>query len=203
MSVVAEAQLPSTIPRQGTTERHQFANSLYDLANNHESTPLTATQTSFNPQFIMPSRSRMDSVSSTNSSGSHVNRPFSPARRSEPSHTDFSMTPNTSQASSSFSPSPSVAMPPHGRLRAGSRLRNEIQSSPVDRDMMDLFPFTRARVKEAYSFQQPLSTGTNLTPSQRQQQMLEIVFGWEGSIRELITDERKCLLTSFLAQNVC
>lgn len=202
-SVVAEAQLPSTFPRQGTTEGHQFSNPLHSWSNGHGSeTPLTATQTSFHPQFKMPSRNRMDSVSSTNSSGSHANRPFSPARRSEPSYTDLSMTPDTSQTSPSFSPSPSVTMPPHGRMRAGSRLRNEIQPSPVDREIMDLFPFTRARLKDVYSFQQPFSTGANLTPSERQQQMLEVVFGWGGNIQELITDERECLPTLFLARNV-
>lgn len=73
--------------------------------------------------------------------------------------------------------------------RAGSRLRNEVQFSPADKQI-DLFPFIRARLNDIpYGHHQPLGE-TNLTPDDLRQRMLSMVFGWEGDVPELVQDER-------------
>jgi hypothetical protein len=73
--------------------------------------------------------------------------------------------------------------------RAGSRLRNEVQFSPADKNV-DLFPFIRARLNDVpYRHHQPLDEG-RLTPDDLRRQMLSMVFGWDGDIEGLIKDER-------------
>ena len=83
------------------------------------------------------------------------------------------------------------------RSRGGSRLRHEVTQSPVDKPLVDLFPFTRERVNEvSYMQQVPPLDESHLTPEALRQQMLRVVFGWEGDIEGLIRDERKLKLTS-------
>lgn len=78
--------------------------------------------------------------------------------------------------------------------RAGSRLRNEVQMSPADRHV-DLFPFTRARLNDVpYRQHRPLDE-THLTHDDLRQQMLSMVFGWDGDIDSLIKDERTFTIT--------
>lgn len=73
--------------------------------------------------------------------------------------------------------------------RAGSRLRNEVHRSPAERNIIDLFPFTRARLNDVPYKQLPPMDDSHLTPDDLRRQMLNVVFGWKGDIEELIRDE--------------
>lgn len=142
----------------------------------------------------MSQRSRTNSISSHASSGRV--RPFSPANKSTYSGTTFSMTshllPSQSGTSIAYGSTASVSSV---RSRGGSRLRNEVTQSPVEKPLEDLFPFTRSRVNEvSYMQQVPPLDESHLTPDALRQQMLRIVFGWEGDIEGLIRDERKLSL---------
>ncbi|KAI9928092.1 hypothetical protein MW887_002125 [Aspergillus wentii] len=136
------------------------------------------------------SRSRTNSVNSRASSSRYQTTPFSPPSRSGQSGTTFSLTSasgrDTPQASHAYASS--VSMSSVKSSRAGSRLRNEVQMSPADRHV-DLFPFTRARLNDVpYRQHRPLDE-THLTHDDLRQQMLSMVFGWDGDIDSLIKDE--------------
>ncbi|PYH49562.1 uncharacterized protein BP01DRAFT_361612 [Aspergillus saccharolyticus JOP 1030-1] len=140
------------------------------------------------------SRSHANSVSSKASSGKYRMATFSPPSRSGVTGTSFSLTSasgrDTPQASgASYAYASSVSMSSVKSSRAGgSRLRNEVQLSPADRPS-DLFPFTRARLNDVpYGHHQPLDESC-LTPDDLRQQMLSVVFGFDGDIEGLIRDE--------------
>lgn len=142
------------------------------------------------------SRSHANSVSSKASSGKYRMGTFSPQSRSGVTGTSFSLTSasgrDTPQASgASYAYASSVSMSSVKSSRAGgSRLRNEVQLSPADRPS-DLFPFTRARLNDVpYGHHQPLDE-SRLTPDDLRQQMLSVVFGFDGDIEGLIRDERR------------
>ncbi|KAJ5098259.1 hypothetical protein N7532_005260 [Penicillium argentinense] len=139
------------------------------------------------------SRSQTESVSSKASSGRYkVDRPFSPPSRSAQSGTSFSLTSNgrdTPQPSAGYPYASSISMSSAKSSRAGSRLRNEVQMSPADKVMVDLFPFIRARLNDVPYRSQPPIDESHLTPEDLRQQMLSVVFGWEGDVQGLIRDE--------------
>lgn len=147
------------------------------------------------------SRSHANSVSSRASSGKYRMMPFSPPSRSGHTGTSFSLTsasgretPQPSGASYAYASSVSMSSAKSSRAGAGSRLRNEVQLSPAEKPI-DLFPFTRARLNDVpYRAHRPLDE-SHLTPDDLRQQMLSLVFGWEGDIDGLINDERTCLVT--------
>lgn len=85
--------------------------------------------------------------------------------------------------------------------KAGSRLRNEVQLSPAEKGGLDLFPFTRARLNDVPYKQQPPLEEEHLTADNLRQQMLSLVFGWDGTIQDLIIDECMCCLP--LLTNIC
>lgn len=72
-----------------------------------------------------------------------------------------------------------------------SNLRNQILRSPEESKQtstMDLFPFTRARIRDV-AFRTPhYGTGPR-TPELLQREMLSVVFGWNDDARTLIRDE--------------
>ncbi|KAL4923150.1 uncharacterized protein BDV17DRAFT_277879 [Aspergillus undulatus] len=135
------------------------------------------------------SRGRAASVSSKASSDKYK-PPFSPPTRSAHTATSFSL---TSAGGGRETPQPyayasSISMSSAKSSRPGSRLRNEVQFSPADKNV-DLFPFTRARLNDVpYRSQQPLDEH-HLTPDILRRQMLSMVFGWDGDIEGLIKDE--------------
>ncbi|KAJ6102399.1 hypothetical protein N7486_004826, partial [Penicillium sp. IBT 16267x] len=138
------------------------------------------------------SRSRTESVSSKASSGKYRADAFSPPSRSGQTSTTFSMTSagrDTPQPSAGFPYASSVSMSSVKSSRAGSRLRNEVQMSPAERNIVDLFPFMRARLNDVPYKAQPPFDENHLTPDDLRQQMLSVVFGWEGDISDLIRDE--------------
>lgn len=140
------------------------------------------------------SRSRTESVSSKASSGRYkLDRPFSPPSRSGQSGTSFSVSSlgrATPQPSAGYPYASSVSMSSMKSSRAASRLRNEVQLSPAERNIVDLFPFTRARLQDVPYKQQPPLDESHLTSDDLRQQMLSVVFGWEGDVQDLIRDER-------------
>lgn len=142
------------------------------------------------------SRSRTESVSSKASSGKYkMDRPFSPPSRSAQSGTSFSMSGrDTPQPSASYAYASSISMSSAKSSRAGSRLRNEVHLSPAERNIVDLFPFTRARLNDVPYRQTPPLDETHLTPDDLRQQMLSVVFGWDGDIQDLLRDERKYIV---------
>ncbi|KAJ5893674.1 hypothetical protein N7495_005365 [Penicillium taxi] len=137
------------------------------------------------------SRSRTESVSSKASSGRYQPGPFSPPSRSGQSGTTFSMTSDrdTPQPSASFQSISSVTMSSMKSSRVGSRLRNEVHLSPAERNVVDLFPFTRARLNDVPYKSQPPISESSLTSDDLRRQMLSVVFGWEGEVRDLVRDE--------------
>ncbi|OGE57663.1 hypothetical protein PENARI_c001G02465 [Penicillium arizonense] len=141
------------------------------------------------------SRSRTESVSSKASSSKYNTRPFSPPSRSGQSATTFSLTsaggdtPQPSASAASFAYPSSVSMSSVRSSRAASRLRNEVHLSPAEKNIVDLFPFTRARLNDVPYKQQPPLDDPDLTSDDLRQQMLSVVFGWDGDIEDLIRDE--------------
>ncbi|KAJ6043833.1 uncharacterized protein N7446_002031 [Penicillium canescens] len=141
------------------------------------------------------SRSRTESVSSKASSSKYNARPFSPPSRSGQSATTFSLTsaggdtPQPTASAASFAYPSSVSMSSVRSSRAASRLRNEVHLSPAEKNIVDLFPFTRARLNDVPYKQQPPLDDPDLTSDDLRQQMLSVVFGWDGDIEDLIRDE--------------
>ncbi|SLM36453.1 WD40/YVTN repeat-like-containing domain [Lasallia pustulata] len=138
-------------------------------------------------------RSRSESVSSRSSGGPRYLSSHNPSISSRAaSGTTFStfspvMGGHDSMYSggSSVFPSSSVAS---GRRSKGSRLRQEVLRSPEPR-AVDLFPYTRARLSSVpYTHPQPVDQA-NLTADDLRQQMLKIVFGWNGDIEPMIREE--------------
>ncbi|OJJ51100.1 hypothetical protein ASPZODRAFT_127108 [Penicilliopsis zonata CBS 506.65] len=126
------------------------------------------------------------------------NNPYSPISRSGQSGTTFStlsrndrntiqQTTTSIAYASSISGSSSSMKSPYGP----SRLRNEVHFSPVvdHHQEIDLFPYTRARLIDVPYRQHWPMDETNLTPDNLRQQMLGVVFGWDGDIEDLIRNE--------------
>ncbi|CAG8007279.1 unnamed protein product, partial [Penicillium nalgiovense] len=227
-AMVANVQHLPIMPRPGTAEgsrsRTMSPRRLQDAPDIREP-PGAARRTPFDANSIesirqradltspASSRSRTESVSSKASSGKYNMRSFSPPSRSGQSATTFSMTSagrDTPQASASFAYPSSVSMSSVRSSRAASRLRNEVHLSPADKNIVDLFPFTRARLIDVPYKQQPPIDETNLTSDDLRLQMLSVVFGWDGDIQDLITDELSrhavgsqsaILLTQWLGEN--
>ncbi|KAI7477455.1 hypothetical protein KC351_g8829 [Hortaea werneckii] len=147
---------------------------------------------------LSPVSSRASSVSSRSSRGSRRNRKYlydkpDSSRASESTGfdgTEFSFGDSVRQGHESMSirSVSSYASRPHHR---SSGLRNQMLRSPEeakDTSTMDLFQFTRARLRDV-AFRTPhYGTGPR-TPELLQREMLSVVFGWNGDIQSLIRDE--------------
>jgi hypothetical protein len=139
------------------------------------------------------SRSRTESGSSKASSGKYEEGRIPPQNHDSQSATTFSITSaglDTPQASASFAYPPSVSIPSVRSSRAASRLRNEVHLSPAEKNVVDLFPFIRARLNDVPYKQQPSMIEASLTSDDLRRRMLSVVFDWDGNIEDLITDER-------------
>ncbi|EEP79850.1 predicted protein [Uncinocarpus reesii 1704] len=76
-----------------------------------------------------------------------------------------------------------------GSLRTASRLRHEYVPSKSEEPLVELFPYTRSRLNDV-PFKPPQRLNeTDLDPDALRKQMLNVVFGWEGDIIDLLTDE--------------
>lgn len=72
----------------------------------------------------------------------------------------------------------------------GSALRKEVLRSPDEgkrTQNMDLFPFTKARLRDVPF--RPTELGPERTPDDLRRNMLKVVFGWDNDIEDLIRDE--------------
>lgn len=84
-----------------------------------------------------------------------------------------------------------------GSLRGPSRLRNEYVPSGSPEPISELFPHTRSRLNDV-PFRPPQRVDENeCHPDELRKQMLSVVFGWNGDIADLLTDERKFRFVSF------
>ncbi|KAI0536048.1 hypothetical protein GGR58DRAFT_416159 [Xylaria digitata] len=70
-----------------------------------------------------------------------------------------------------------------------SRLRNEVLPSPDESRVHDLFKFTRSRLHDVPYKRTPLVDQTRLTNDDLRRQMLNIIFGWNREIEDLVRDE--------------
>ncbi len=124
-----------------------------------------------------------------------INEIISPAGRTEYTTTSFD---TGIQSNSTFNQPPlplSTQMyqpqsPVTARTsRKGSRLKQEVVMSPEERQVTELFPYTRARLHDC-PYRPPRSLDdSHMTPDDLRMQMLSVVFGWEADIQDLIRDE--------------
>ncbi|GAP88608.1 putative idc1 protein [Rosellinia necatrix] len=70
-----------------------------------------------------------------------------------------------------------------------SRLRNEVLPSPDESRVHDLFRFTRSRLHDVPYKRTPLADQTRLTNDDLRRQMLNIIFGWNREMEDLVRDE--------------
>lgn len=173
---------------------------------NHEISALEAARIERNESASPRSaRSRTDSLSSRASSLRARNYDVtSPAQRTDRSGTTFSLGVQSQASrdiltSSSLAYPSSVTSPASTRsTRKGSRLRQEVLPSPEDEPVRDLFPYIRARLSDVpYKPMRPFDE-SRLTPDDLRRQMLNVVFGWDEDIEDLIRDERKSNQAPFL-----
>ncbi|WEW56933.1 hypothetical protein PRK78_002392 [Emydomyces testavorans] len=76
-----------------------------------------------------------------------------------------------------------------GSLHGASRLRNEYVPSASHEPIAELFPYTRSRLNDVPFRPTQRLNEANLHPDESRKQMLSVVFGWEGDIMELLSDE--------------
>ena len=145
-------------------------------------------------------QSRTDSVSSRTSSNQGKQGRFleapSPAQRTDRSGTTFSMGTQSLMSKDPMLTGSSLAYPSATSspastrsTRRGSRLKQEILPSPEDKPIPELFPYIRARLSDVpYKPIRPFDE-SRLTPDDLRRQMLNVVFGWEEDIQDLIRDE--------------
>ncbi|KAB8416424.1 hypothetical protein FH972_024943 [Carpinus fangiana] len=127
------------------------------------------------------SRSRDQYYSSKQSDNGSSGTYFSSAAPSlvQGSHASISIRSISSQSSRHTSSS---------SLRARVRPRQPQKVESQGSRIVDLFPYTRARLTEV-KFRTPVY-GANITPDSLRKEMLSVVFGWNHDIEPLIVDER-------------
>lgn len=210
--MVANVQhLPTIIPPTPPEENRQLGMSTSESEEeyvspirrtNYEILALEAARIERTVSASPPSGpSRTDSVSSRTSSlkGRFFEAP-SPAQRTDRTGTTFSlgvqsqMSKDPQLTSSSLTYPSSAPSPASTRsARKGSRLRQEILPSPEDKPIKELFPYVRARLSDVpYKPIRPFDE-SRLTPDDLRRQMLNVVFGWEEDVQDLIRDECKCI----------
>jgi hypothetical protein len=144
-------------------------------------------------------QSQSTSISSAASSRRFNRGAISPQGRSAYSGTTFSLsspvqvlpeTPLYSANSMTYASTTSLGSARSYR-GGSSRLRHEFIPSPVDKPLVELFPFTRGRLNDVpYKAPRPVDSSAD-TPEALRRQMLRVVFGWDGDIADLIRDECK------------
>lgn len=132
------------------------------------------------------------SLGSTAREGRLPYDPFSPMSSSEKAGTVFSYATQSQQGRPLHTSTASYGSQSPVSTRSArktSRLRQEVLPSPEDKNLLELFPYTRARLTDL-PYRPPRSTDeSDLTPDDLRRQMLSVVFGWDDDIHELIRDE--------------
>ena len=141
-------------------------------------------------------RSRTASQSSRASSTQERYERYPPVGRTNKESTIFSfglqsqMSRDPLPSSSSMTYPSSIQSPVSNKsMRKGSRLKQEILPSPVEKPFTELFPYTRSRLSDIPYKPPRTFDEMKPTPDDLRRQMLSVVFGWENDIRDLIRDE--------------
>jgi hypothetical protein len=201
--VVANTQhFPMTVPPTPPEEKQQFE---YLTSSSTEDLTSPAGKSSAQEMFeaARQARIQMGSPQSYQSRESEKSGALqararhtpvvSPSGRTEQSVTNISVGTQSRMAPSAYGqpqqPNMSQYSPVSNRGRKGSRLKQEVLPSPETTPILDLFPYTRARLNDVPY--KPVRPGdeANLSTDSLRRQMLEVVFGWEQDASELVRDE--------------
>jgi hypothetical protein len=202
--IVANTQhFPMTVPPTPPEEKQPF-----DYLTSESSEDLTSpvvgkgsAQEAFAIDAARQARNQMGSPQSYQSreserSGSLKPRArfqpvVSPSSKTERSVTTFSVGTQSQMAPSVYGQQQNMnaASPASTRGRKGSRLKQEVLPSPDVQPILDLFPYTRARLNDVPY--KPVRPGdeASLSTDDLRRQMLQVVFGWEQDGRDLVRDE--------------
>jgi hypothetical protein len=212
--MVANVQhLPTAVPPTPPEEIRQLGMSMSESEEEHGSpiranygiSALEAARLGRTVSASPPSGpSRTGSTSSRTSSikGRFFEAP-SPAQKTDRTGTSFSLGPQSQMSKDPLFTSSSLTYPSSApspvstrSLRKGSRLKQEILASPEDKPIKELFPYIRARLNDVpYKPIRPFDE-SRLTPDDLRRQMLNVVFGWDEDIQDLIRDECRCISSS-------
>lgn len=149
-------------------------------------------QLNYNGESSRSSHSRQEvshsGHSHSNSQGSQrsdllAQNVVSPAPRTEKSTTTMSLGVQANVQGQPYSPSSMKS------ARQPSGLRQEMMASPEDKPVLDLFPFTRARLRDVSRQQSQPLDDSSLSSDDLRRQMLAVVFGWQDDIYALINNE--------------
>lgn len=72
-----------------------------------------------------------------------------------------------------------------------SRLRQEILRSPEEKQVIDLFKFTKLRLSDIPYKHPQVPDNARLTNDDLRRQMLNTIFGWDGEVDTMISDEMR------------
>ncbi|GAB7361712.1 hypothetical protein MBLNU230_g1759t1 [Neophaeotheca triangularis] len=150
---------------------------------------------------LSPTSSRTSSVSSRSSGRGPKGRKYlydrpSSSRASSSvgnNGTEFSFGTEKKQGHDSMSIRSTSSFASHSRHQSSrsSNLRKEVLRSPQEAEdtaHLDLFPFTKTRLRDI-PFRTPQYGNVARTPEILQREMLNVVFGWNGSVESLIREE--------------
>ena len=212
--MVANVQhLPAAIPPTPAEENQQLSMSTSESEEEHRSpirtnygfSALEAARLGRTVSASPPSGpSRAGSTSSrTSSIKGRFFEVASPAHKTDRTETTFSLGPQSHMSreplftSSSLTYPSSAPSPVSSRsLWKGSRLKQEILPSPGDEPIKELFPYIRARLNDVPYKPMRQFDESHLTPDDLRRQMLNVVFGWDEDIQDLIRDECRCISSS-------
>jgi hypothetical protein len=141
---------------------------------------------------LSPTSSRASSASSRSSNGGRKvpSYRYDKAPSSRASEVSYNDGTEFSFGVHSKTPRESVSVRSTSSFRS-SALRKEILRSPEETQQtsqMDLFPYTRARLRDV-PFRTPHYGQVARTPDILRQEMLSVVFGWNDDIESLVRDE--------------
>lgn len=140
---------------------------------------------------LSPTSSRASSASSRSSNGRRVpSYRYDKAPSSRASEVSYNEGTEFSFGLPSGTPRESVSIRSTSTFRS-SALRKEISRTPDEAQQtsrMDLFPYTRARLRDV-PFRTPHYGQVARTSDILRQEMLSVVFGWNDDIESLIRDE--------------
>jgi hypothetical protein len=148
---------------------------------------------------LSPTSSRASSASSRSSNGGRrvPSYRYDKAPSSRASEVSYNEGTEFSFGLPSAKPRESVSVRSTSSFRS-SALRKEILRSPDEAQQtaqMDLFPYTRARLRDV-PFRTPHYGQVARTSDVLRQEMLSVVFGWNDDIESLVRDECRCCTAS-------
>lgn len=97
--------------------------------------------------------------------------------------------PSSSRDSLSMGSMSSHSQSSHRSRPRASRLRQEVLRSPEEKQVVDLFKFTKSRLSDVNREGVQILDNSHLTNDELRRHMLRVVFGWHGEVDALIQDE--------------